>query len=211
MNYKKMNKDDLYPKLIIIILLLEKSTHGRYKLAKYLDISLAKTRGLLNLLIEKSLAKTSGQSSGRKGTRLTRDGKLVAKNLSKFMFLDIDQNLLKIPVDIISNDLLKILVLLNIKDLETTGVYERDIAVRAGAIGSITLIKNQNNAWIFPDDRSTSITELSKRDETLLNKYNTAIIVFGDHLGSIYKGATEIAHYHLGDSFITTLSPFLGW
>jgi hypothetical protein len=183
--------------LLLLFLLLDKSPQGRYTLSNNLNLSLAKTRALLNLLISKSFASTSGQSSGRMGTRLTSGGKELAQKIKNFILIDFEDESLQISGSVLPNHKFRLLTFLNINSFESQGIYERDIAVRSGAEGAITVVKKAKT-WIFPDDQET-IADFIFDDHQKEQSYNVAIVVYADTIGSVYRSIASVAYYHLAD------------
>ncbi len=191
--------------LLLLFSLLDKSSSGRYKLSDHLGITLAKTRVLLNLLVDNSLGKTSGQSSGRSGTRLTKQGREISNKLKDKIELYFDQENYKISQNLIEDGKKVVLVLLNHK-IKSNGIFERDLAVRSAADGAITLRKDENALWIFPDDKKTN-ADFSIKNDLGMN-YSTAVLVFADKIGFACQGAASIACYHLEDDFIQIFSKY---
>jgi hypothetical protein len=188
------------PHIVLTFLLLDKSSRGRYSLANYLGISLAQTRSLLKLLVDKSLAQTAGKSSGKKGTSLTHEGRVLVKQIKQHMELITDTRSYSLPKNIIPQGRQVCLVLLNSVNIDTKGLYERDIAVSKGAEGAITLIR-RSRSWVFPDSPDYVMNDfLFTQKELQITDFTMAILVFSQHLGDSCVAAAEVAFYHLEDS-----------
>ncbi|MHA2250270.1 MAG: DUF4443 domain-containing protein [Candidatus Kariarchaeaceae archaeon] len=204
-NFLGMRAKYTFPQLVLFFLFLDKSSYGRYTLAKHLDISLAKTRSILNLFVEKGLAKTSGQSSGRAGTRLSKGGRALAMKLREYMAIDLGQESYTISNKILPDAKHLVLILLKTKKVRSTGIYERDLAVRSGAKGAVTLIRKQDE-WIFPDDKQHIVAEFQVSKHLGNHQYNTAILVFAEKIGFACEGAATVAYHHLEDEIHEILS-----
>ena len=176
---------------------------GRYQLSELLDLSLAKTRALLQLLTKKNITQTSGQSSGRKGTQLTSLGNKICNKILEFATIDFElPHYIGESLQIKKMD--RRVGFIRIDQIDTTGIYERDIAIRNGAEAAISLLYDKQK-WIFPDGFVAG-DEFKPLNH---NKYNFASIVSGTNLGSIYNALVNIISFHLMDKLSKILSELL--
>ncbi|OLS28429.1 MAG: hypothetical protein HeimC2_06480 [Candidatus Heimdallarchaeota archaeon LC_2] len=191
--------------IVLTLMILGIKSIGRYELSKYLNQSIAKTRSLLNLLVNQNIATTSGKSSGKKGTSLTESGNKLYRDLSKHFQLYINPDLGVLINDLIPEDRSYSILFFNSDITKVTGLYERDLAVRNGAEGSVTLIKI-NNSWQFPDgfDISNSLSETFEVSKL----FNSCIIVFSREISDSCVGAIAVAEYHLYEEIINILSDY---
>jgi len=189
-------------------MLLNEDSFGRYKLSKYLGLSKAKTRAILEFLTEHDLAVAQ---KGRGGTKLTTKGYKLVTEFRNYCKLDWGQQMTEISPDLLPEATHKAVIYMNIADKQTTGLYERDMAVRAGAAGAITLIRSDDGStWEFPDLGTTDQPEhppdqVTVIDPTMANSYNILSIAFGDTIGVIYPGIVSIVMYHLSDKLVPLL------
>jgi hypothetical protein len=137
---------------------------GRYILQDMLGLSEASVRSVLNLLKRHELIQVNPR---RKGHRLSRRGEEFVQWLSNWI----------IPVnevqfhDLVPEGTVSIGVLVrNAGHLITSGVDQRDDAIRRGALGAVTLIVD-NNTVRFPCD-ARDMSEYAAND---LEKIKSAI------------------------------------
>ncbi|MDH5402348.1 MAG: hypothetical protein OEZ01_02445 [Candidatus Heimdallarchaeota archaeon] len=188
-----MKQSDL-PLLILILQIMRERSIGRYKLSQLLSVSKAKVRSLLKFLGENNLIEPS---RGRGGTRLTSQGKELNIEIAKYIKLDTNYQSAKISFPLLFTNKSYSIIYLNSDQSITNGIYERDLAVRHGCIGAISLI-SRNNAWQFPNSGNDA-EGLEISDYTLLNLYKFCIITIADNQGISNLGAMSIAFYHLID------------
>jgi hypothetical protein len=179
---------------------------GRYELSKYLNLSEAKTRALLNILIDRELAYTRGKSSGKAGTSLSDLGIKLFRSLNKIFGLHFDPKFLSAYTDLIPVGTHPVILSFKTEINSVTGLYERDLAVRNGAFGAITIVKNKEN-WQFPDGFDFENSILNKT--ILSDEFNCCVIVFADTMGNSSNGAIHIVEYHLYDSIFQVIKKFL--
>ena len=74
---------------LLSLLVLGQRSIGRYELSKFLNLSIAKTRSVLQSLIHNKLAYTMGKSSGKTGTSLTETGLQLYNTLNKLFMINI--------------------------------------------------------------------------------------------------------------------------
>ncbi len=202
----KQNFGKHQPSLIALaILILGIKPIGRYELSKYINQTLAKTRSLLNILVKNSIAHTEGQSSGKRGTSLTKSGHSLYNMLIKHVQIFVNPDLGALINDLIPRNSQYTILFFNSDTPKVTGLFERDLAVRNGAKGAISLIKN-NDIWQFPDGFKIS-NEFSENFEVSY-LFNSCIIVFSDEIGDASVGAIAIADYHLYEEIIKILSNY---
>ena len=180
---------------LLTLLLLDNGSFGRYALSTYLGLTKAKTRTLLEQLNELDLAHSN---KGRGGTQLTHSGRELIRKIREYCYLDWNHETVKLPDDFLTNgDEMGILYFKN-DGFSSNGLYERDIAVRQGALGAITLKQNNKNDWVFPNDDTTA-KRIAILDHELIDNYNVMIISFGDNLGGVFSALSAVLLYHLQD------------
>jgi hypothetical protein len=179
---------------------------GRYELSKYLGLSLAKTRSLLNTLVDNSLAFTKGKSSGKTGTILSKNGIQLYNSLNNIFNLNLNPQFLLAYTDLILTGTQPVVLSFKTSVKDISGLYERDLAVRNGALGAISLVKRKGN-WVFPDGFDFENAIIQKISFNI--EFNCCIIVFGESIAASSNGAIHIAEYHLYDSVIQVVKKFL--
>lgn len=203
----------MYPKksitstsLILTIIILGQRSIGRYELAKFLNLSIAKTRAILNLLVRNKLAYTKGKSSGKTGTILSNSGQQVCNSLNKLLKIKFNPHFISAYTNLVPIGSNPVILLFHSSLDSINGLYERDTAVRYGATGAITLIKNNRN-WEFPDGFDFDNTKLNSLN--VPKTFNCCVIVYGESIGYSANGAMHIAEYHLFDRIIPIIEAFL--
>lgn len=202
----KQNFGKHQPSLIALaILILGIKPIGRYELSKYVNQTLAKTRSLLNILVKNNIAYTEGQSSGTRGTSLTKSGHRLYNTFSKYVQLYLNPDLGELITDLIPQNSQYTMLFFNSDTAKVSGLFERDLAVRNGANGAISLIRN-NDIWQFPDGFQLS-NQFSENFEAS-NLFNSCILVFSTEIAYACAGAIAIADYHLYEEIIKLLSDY---
>lgn len=199
MNLKKfIDKRASYsiPHIVKTLFLIEKEPHGRFKLMKELDLGEATVKTLLKNLVKGNLLKST-----KRGVILTMSGKKIFDKIKEKMVFPIpidagnytDHGLYKNKFDsaiLVKNGAKKIRL----------GIEQRDVAIKAGAIGATTLIQ-KNGKIIFPS-KSLDVNKFGD----YLKKYfkisdNDVIVICSAHS---YKIA-EYAALEVGLSLIGEL------
>jgi hypothetical protein len=167
------------------LLILSKGLVGRKNLVKELSIGEGSVRTIM-----KKLAIDGLTASQPRGHELSSKGRVVVSNyLRKF----------EIPklaaLDIAPKKKCSVLVLKNAAGRITTGLAEREVAVRAGADGAIVL-KSVSGRLAFPSGEPS----LEKYPETKsflgregLGRDDVAVISFSDSEAKAVEGALAIA------------------
>ena len=184
--------------ILSVIIVLNQGSTGRYKLAERLGISKARARLLLDLLNQHQLIVSR---PGRAGTILSQNGVKLIKKLNSIIFVDIDKSDIKIP-DLEFESASYVLMIIS-NSIKTTGIFERDLAVRAGADGAVTLIREDK--WVIPPDRNV---EMIVHGISVNNPYNMIIYAFGDP-SKTRCAAMTIACHHIGEELLCILDEFL--
>lgn len=192
--------------LILTLIILGQRHIGRYELSKFLNLSIAKTRTILNLLVHHKLAYTKGKSSGKTGTILSNTGQRVYNSLNELFSIKFNPHFISAYTNLIPVGSNPVLLLFQSSLDSINGIYERDTAVRHGATGAITLIKKGDN-WGFPDGFDFENSKL--KNLNVPEEFNCCVIVYGDSIGYSANGAMYIAEYHLLDTIIPIIQPFL--
>ncbi|MHA2502113.1 MAG: DUF4443 domain-containing protein [Candidatus Kariarchaeaceae archaeon] len=183
--------------LLLTLLILDKESMGRYNLATYLQLTKAKTRSVLEYLILHGLAEAN---PGRGGTQLTPKAHDLLKIIHSHVMLSWSDNLVRVDLDgnLIPSDCEYAICIVRTDDKDTHGLYERDLAVRAGARGAITL-KSSDKKWVYPGiEEEIEPPELRDVDPAT-HQYDLMIISFGPSLGSVYTALANIILYHCED------------
>ena len=184
--------------LLSVLVILNRIATGRYRLAKMLGISKARVRLLLELLNQHHLIISR---SGRAGTILSKKGNALMEKLRSIILVDITRSDIEIPE--LKFETANSVLLIKSESIETSGIFERDLAVRAGADGAVTLIKKDR--WVIPPDKEV---EMEVRGIIDNHRYNMIIYTFGDESKVIAAGIT-IACHHLENEFMKILNEFL--
>lgn len=184
--------------LLSILAILNRSATGRYRLAEMLGISKARVRLLLALLNQHHLIISR---SGRAGTILSQKGNSLMEKMRSLILIEMDKSIIKIPE--LQFETANSILLIKSDSIETSGIFERDLAVRAGADGAVTLIKEDR--WVIPPDKEI---EMEVRGITENHPYNMIIYTFGDESRVLAAGMT-IACHHLVEEFMKILDEFL--
>lgn len=184
--------------LLSILAILNRFATGRYRLAEMLGISKARVRLLLDLLNQHHLIISR---SGRAGTILSKKGNELSEKLRSHIFVDMDKSSIEIPE--LKFETASSVLLIKSESTETSGIYERDLAVRAGADGAVTLIKEDK--WVIPPDKDI---EMEVRGIIENHPYNMIIYTFGDKSKVLAAGMT-IACHHLENEIMKILDEFL--
>lgn len=184
--------------LLSILAILNRSATGRYRLAEMLGISKARVRLLLALLNQHHLIISR---SGRAGTILSQKGNSLMEKMRSLILIEMDKSIIKIPE--LQFETANSILLIKSDSIETSGIFERDLAVRAGADGAVTLIKEDR--WVIPPDKEI---EMEVRGITKNHPYNMIIYTFGDESRVLAAGMT-IACHHLVEEFMKILDEFL--
>ncbi len=188
---------------LLTLLLLDNSSYGRYTLSNLLGLSKSKTRQILERFIKHDLAVSS---PGRGGTKLTLKGKSIAVEIKRYVYVDLNKEIIKIDDPFINSQKFVSMGLINTINTNTKGLYERDLAVRENADGAITLIKNANN-WVIPPDNTAFNIEIE--NHLLRHKYNMVIVCFGTSLNYTLNGLAKIIVYHLEDEIFNLVSEYI--
>lgn len=184
--------------LLSILAILNRSATGRYRLAEMLGISKARVRLLLALLNQHHLIISR---SGRAGTILSQKGNSLMEKMRSLILIEMDKSIIEIPE--LQFETANSILLIKSDSIETSGIFERDLAVRAGADGAVTLIKEDR--WVIPPDKEI---EMEVRGITKNHPYNMIIYTFGDESRVLAAGMT-IACHHLVEEFMKILDEFL--
>lgn len=179
--------------IVSTLLLLRKRSIGRYELAKQLGITEARTKKLIRYLKDMKLIQSR---VGRAGTILTTRGEEKVLLLEKLLRLNYQDDIFSIPKDLYFENSVEIMFNASI---ESIGIDERDIAVRAGSKGGITLIKDSK--WRFPSDTNYEVN-LQIHEPQILEMYCSIIITFGnfqDEIQSNLIAACKVVLFHLQD------------
>jgi hypothetical protein len=193
--------------IVSCLQILSEGSKGRYALSSLLDTTRARTRLLLTYLSDMGLA---SPSKGRGGTSLTKLGRELVERIDPVIHLDYDHRFCEVEDDVFPRSEHFFTVFLKSNNIETNGIFERDLAVRKGADGAITLIRKENG-WGYPN------SEESELQGILINQkdpWNVAIICFSDIPGKALRGAVESGLYHtetevreiVGSSIFTPLT-----
>lgn len=184
-----------------LILLESQSSIGRYALAELLNTSKAKARSILEEFNLRGITSTPGKSSGRSGNQLSQKGKELLNQLSKLYRIvwSSDHEFVYDPLLESQN---QIQLILKEKIQITNGLYERDIAVRGGASGAITLIKSDEN-WIYPDSGDIA-KNITIHDGLAL----TWICVFGETESHVLGGISRLLDYFFYEKITAILDNF---
>jgi len=180
--------------ILLTLLLLDNTSLGRYTLSSYLGLSKARTRVILDFLKDHHLAEAS---RGRGGTSLTTKGRELLSKISPYCRLDWKHQIVDLPTELIGDNLSRAVMLLRVDDFDSNGLYERDMAVREGARGALTL-QRSDRIWLFPND-DQPLHQVRIIKPRIVEKYNLMIVTFGSDLGGIYSATAAIVLYHLRD------------
>ena len=186
-------------KLLFLLLLRDKSL-GRYKLSKLMGLSKARIRSLIQYY---NKIDYTYSSKGRGGTQLTKKGNMVMNDLNNLCALDLNCDWLKFDEQILGDNMKYAIGFYFTKLSDTNGLDERDLAVREGAKGALTL-KKIGEQIMFANDKK--ITELIKIiEEKKLINYNMIYIAFGENIESVLNAISAVLLYHLEDKLIELL------
>lgn len=133
------------PHIAKTLFLVEKEPQGRFKLMKELNLGEATVKTLLKNLVKGELLKST-----KKGVVLSASGKKLIENIKKKMSYPIkidakkytDSGLYETKFD-------SAILVKNAAKKIRLGIEQRDVAVKAGAIGATTLIQ-KNGKLTFP-------------------------------------------------------------
>ncbi|MCE7737285.1 MAG: hypothetical protein GPJ54_20520 [Candidatus Heimdallarchaeota archaeon] len=192
--------------LTLSLIILGQRSIGRYELSKLLNLSIAKTRAILNSLVKHKLAYTKGKSSGKTGTILSKTGQRFYNSLNELFRIQFNPHFISAYTNLVPVGSNPVILLFQSSLESINGLYERDTAVRYGATGAITLIKKDQN-WEFPDGFNFENSQLNSLN--VPESFNCCVIVYGESLGYSANGAMHIAEYHLYDDIIPIIEPFL--
>ncbi len=186
------------PEILSTLLILQRKSIGRYQLSEMLGVTRAKTRNILDKLQNDGIIH---QRAGRAGSVLSEKGVEIVEKLNRYVALNHEEGIFSIPEDLhIGSDHLSILFN---APIDTIGLDERDIAVRSGATGAITLIYDKH--WYIPPNDEPPV-KLNVRDSELLNRYRIIIITFGDQRYNLIA-ASKVVYHHLTEE----ISEILGY
>jgi predicted transcriptional regulator len=191
----KMYSPEFY---LLILMSLDSEPSGRYQLSEDLGISQSKIRTMLNQLISKGLA-IAGK--GRFGTQLTSKGTEIVNKIKTSILIDFNNSYLNHNSDFINSYAFYTSVMIKTDELTTSGLYERDIAVRAGAAGAITLIKKGD--WVIPPD-NTKDSDLEILNDQVHN-YTHIVICFGSTKSYTIRACGAISSYYASDEIDANL------
>ena len=184
---------------LLTLMSLDAEPSGRYQLSEDLGISQSKIRTILNQLISRGLAVSP---KGRAGTQLTTKGVGIVKQIKSSILIDLNNSYVKHNSEFITSYTNYTSVLIKTDDLGTSGLYERDMAVRAGATGAITLTKKGN--WVIPPENKEDLELLIMSD--IVNNYSQIIICFGNSKSDTLRACGAISIYYSGDEIDTILT-----
>lgn len=204
--------DSKYSLASIVITLgtLNQQSMGRYELSNYLGLSKAKTRALLEYLHERGITQTKGKSSGRSGTSLTSLGKTLIKKIHQLAYIDFSNpkyasdslNVSQSPANIDNpKPQIRRVVFLKLNKNGINGISERDIAIRFGANGAITLIFNHKH-WSFEDGTPIEKYDHSFNPGRFARNYNFCSIVTGTIVSSVYNSLANIISFYFKEEII---------
>ncbi len=177
---------------------LDAEPSGRYQLSEDLGISQSKIRTILNQLISKGLAIST---KGRAGTQLTPGGAGIVEKIKSTILIDLNNSYIKHGSEFLNSYTSYTSVMIKTDEMDTSGLYERDMAVRAGAAGAITL--THKGKWVIPPDNKPD-TELVILDENV-NNYSRIIICFGTSKSDTLRACGAISVYYAGEEIDSIL------
>lgn len=183
---------------LLILMSLDAEPSGRYQLSEDLGISQSKIRTILNQLISKGLAFSP---KGRAGTQLTAEGARIVEKIKSSILIDLNNSYVKHESEFINSYASYTSVLIKTDDQNTSGLYERDMAVRAGAAGAITLIRK--GKWVIPPDNQEDSEMLILSE--IVNNYSQIIICFGKSKSDTLRACGAISIYYAGDEIDSIL------
>ena len=177
---------------------LDAEPSGRYQLSEDLGISQSKIRTILNQLISKGLAISP---KGRAGTQLTTEGAEIVAKIKSTILIDLNNSYVKHESEFINSYSSYTSVMIKTDELDTSGLYERDMAVRAGAAGAITLTRKGD--WVIPPDNKPD-SELVIENK-VVNNYSQIILCFGNSKSDTLRACGAISVYYAGDDIESIL------
>jgi len=166
---------------------------GRYILQELLGLSEASVRSVLNLLKRQELIQVNPR---RKGHRLSRRGEEFVQWMSNWIiplrevqFHDL------VPEGTVSMGF----IVRNTGHLITSGVDQRDDAIRRGALGAVTLIVDKNTICFPRDDRdmidyaAKDLEKIKMAINTYLNDGDIIMIGWGKERPATEGGVLNAA------------------
>ncbi|MFX1304599.1 MAG: DUF4443 domain-containing protein [Promethearchaeota archaeon] len=147
---------------------------GRYRLQKELEIGSGTTKSLITKLKKKiKFIETLSDNNKRKGHILTEKGKIFLNKIKQKIPL-IEEGNVSILKEIIiesQNNYLYYCLIRNASNKLTTGIDQRDAAIKIGGIGATCLIYNGHDL-IFP---SISTDPHSRVESKIFNYFKTRL------------------------------------
>ena len=193
---KFVNKEKL-----LFLLLLKNKSLGRYKLSKLMGLSKARIRSLIQYY---NKIDYTYSSKGRGGTRLTKKGLDVMCELNNLCYLDLNCDWLKVDEQILGVNMTYAVGFYITELINTNGLNERDLAVREGAKGALTLKKNGDQITFANDEKITKQIKIKEEKKSI--DYNMIYIAFGESVESVLNAISAVLLYHLEDKLIKYLN-----
>ncbi len=172
--------------VIRAMLLLDGKVVGRKKLLKMLEVGEGSMRTILKRLKRQGLIKSSKQ-----GHTLTPQGKQKLQKILEKFTRPQETKLYDLAPDKIQS----LLVVKNASPKLKAGVFERDVALKAGADGAVILVKRSSQVGFPTDDLSlTEFPVTQKRVEELnLSDGDVVVISFATTKAKAEDGAISVA------------------
>jgi len=135
---------------------------------------------------------------------LTKKGLDVMCELNNLCSLDLNCDWLKVDEQILGVNMTYAVGFYITELINTNGLNERDLAVREGAKGALTLKKNGEQIMFANDEKITKLIKIKEEKKSI--DYNMIYIAFGESIESVLNAISAVLLYHLEDKLIKYLN-----